>query len=236
MLRYKQPPARAGALTLALLIYLSPVAHAEEVEREGFPGIKNPFDVSLYYQTYDIELDYDGETVRSDFERIGIGFMEHFHRHIQAGLDLGYAAQRQRENPATDAQTLTGGYIGLKLRTPIIDTTLFDLSAQGAYTFYVLDASNEDQDTRLDWREAQADIEGGITLGRVRLGLGARYQVVNGDERARGNVDSDRGVKEIEPLSGTAGVDILLDNAGRISLYGEGGGHQGLYIGFAKSY
>lgn len=226
---------------LALLLGLTPAPiRADEFDpwptRNRTDNLEQPFRLGLYFQSDDRVLDYGTETLDTRTDQLGLQLAESFTPFFAASVDLGYVGQSQTQNPATEGFNPSGTYLGLGLRATPLQTHYLDLSTAVGYTYFSLEGNTDTQDTQRDWREALLEVEAGLSLQSLRLSAGSRYRHIKGEETALGDVTQNRRFAADQALSGYAGLDILLQAQGRISLRGEGGARQGFYIAFSTGF
>ena len=203
-------------------------------------GARENLEFSLLLGRHDLRLDYPGD-VDTRYTELKVEVIERSYRYLHGGFRIGISDLSQSGNPPADGLAISGGTVGFVLRSDIPLGAGFGLYGQGSYDYHTVDGSTddgdaEDQRVQLDWFEFQA--RGGLSLelGPLVLRGGPYYRHVDGDERARGDLDRTLALEAEEPGGVFGDLVYVVDRSGWIALRLEHGSRSGATLSFTRLF
>lgn len=218
---------------LLLILALSTVTVVPAAARENM-------EFSLLLSRHELRLDYPGD-VDTRYTQLKVEVIERSYRHLHGGFRIGISDLSQSGNPPADGLAISGGTVGFVLRGDVPLGAGFSLYGQGSYDYHTVDGSTDDEDTadqrvQLDWFEfnARAGLE--LKVSPLVLRAGPYFRHVDGDERARGDVDRTLALEAEEPGGAFADLVFLADRTGWIALRIEHGSRSGATLSFTRLF
>ncbi|RMG50916.1 MAG: hypothetical protein D6717_13355 [Gammaproteobacteria bacterium] len=221
----------SAALLLGLGLQTSLPAHAGQPST--FTG--RPVDFAVYATQTRSSWNSDDRTYDVRVDEVGFRWIERFSNGIGAGLRLGYSGISDNGRPELAGISQNGGHLGLVVNAVPLQAGAFSLTTLMDATYRMTSGSNSQRKVENDWATLTAGLSGHLRMNSVRLSLGADYQVVSGTERISGDINSTRHFSADQPLTGTAGIDLLV-GGGRIGLHGETGGRNSYSLTFSRDF
>jgi hypothetical protein len=213
----------------ALMVFYLPPVHAD--------SFSDPIDFALHLSRLKTELSDGQETIDTTLKQAGITTFSLNKPSMQPGLSLGYAYIDTANQPLSAGMELEGFYIGVALRSILIDNRRATLSVTGSYLYQHADDSNSSQTVNLDWYQPQLDIDALWRLNAsVGLTVGGRYSRVEADERIEGAVNQSLQLKRSSTLGGHAGVQFDLGEDGQMGALVHQGVSDGAEIYFQRQF
>ncbi|HKK05847.1 MAG TPA: hypothetical protein VKA50_08375 [Gammaproteobacteria bacterium] len=195
-------------------------------------------DFALHLERSNTRLRYDGVTYDSTVERLGVTLTQSLGPGLDGLLSAGYEDITQADNPDLAGQAPNGYYGGIALRGHLLSSRRFDAAVSVHYSYHRLDTSPaSDQDITLTWHQAWAEVVAGVRpSARLRLFAGARYGVLNGDQRLSGSVNRTTGFHQDTRTGYFGGLDVNVDRTGHVGLRVDGGQFRGAEMFFARRF
>lgn len=193
---------------------------------------------SLDYNRYDTIFNTEGDPHETRVTTLGLTLVEPAYRWVYGGLRFGYLDVSQDGNPATAGTNMNGGYFGVLLGVPFVDTDHFELTAQVEYNIYLARDEIDTQDTELEWTDAVGRLGAAFKYGTVRISAGAFQHYIDGEQVRSGAVnDTARFEHDEDDANGTyAGIEFYLDRTGRIGIHAEQGARDGVMLTFTREF
>lgn len=193
---------------------------------------------SLDWNRYDVNWEIGGASQATRVTTIGIEMVEPSGRWFYGGLRGGYVDVEQPGNPLTPGADLDGGYAGIILGIPFVDTEYFDFTAQYTYTYSkARDDITDAQKAEFAWYEGVLRVTVSGSYGPVRLSLGAYRQDVEGDLELSGTVNQTIEFTHSEEDGEFAGLEFRTDrDGGTIGVYAERGARESIMVSFSRKF
>jgi hypothetical protein len=182
---------------------------------------------------------YPGD-VDSRYTQLMFKVIERSYRYVHGGFRVGISDLSQSGNPPTDGLAIGGGSVGFVLRSQVPLGAGLGLYAQGTYDYHTVDGSTESdagsQSVSLDWFDFTA--RGGLSarLEPLILRAGPYYRHVDGDERARGDIDRTLALQAREATGGFVDLIYVVDRTGWLGLRLERGSRNGASLNFTRLF
>jgi len=212
------------------------VSHAESYNTTS-PYLSDvPLSFWIYIDQTQSDWDIGGIKADTEVGRFGATFSEHFSEHFQAGLFAGVTRVTQKNYARTAGLTLTGGHIGMLVRTFPLRSEKFDIDTGATLAYYLVDDEGSGRSLETSWIEGLVYTKGIVKLDPIRISIGANYQYIDGTEKYNSTtLNQSADIKAEDDLSAMAGVDFFVEG-GTIGLHGEWGARNSIYLKFARDF
>lgn len=173
----------------------------------SLPAMAEGMKLDVEYGHSKIDTD-QGRTLGID--RLGIRFGEITALPVRLDLVGGTVLTSQKGDTASAGMTLSGNYAGLLFGTGIGDRDL-SLDVELGYIYHTVNDERSGQRVDLTWHETRASLRAGMGLGPiVRTYVGARYNGIDGEQRAQGTLSFTRDFSGRDDITTLLGIVLDL--------------------------
>lgn len=214
--------------TLAALLLIFAPAVAAAGEYDGM-------DFSLQLSQADLRLHYDNVDHDANMERAGIVVFETTDPRLHYGFLAGSSHLTLDGDPLLAGLGLDGYHAGLALRSGVGQNPRLDVQAQ--YLYQDVKDSNASREVNITWHEWRAEALASISLiSPLTAVAGLAYVNVDAQERITGDGARTRNIREDTGMEKRLGLELNVENNGRVGLHIQRGVFDSISLIFARSY
>lgn len=194
-----------------------------------------PVDFAMQYQYLTTDLDYGDDKFDTRIWTLGASWYEVFSPRFHGGLKLGYVDVSQSDNPLEAAQTTSGYYLGIVLRTIAWQADAFQTDFNLEYAYYSTDGSQDTQNVDMNWHQFDFSLMGRYRLpAGLRLNGGVSYVLIDGEQRPSGPVSTNTDFDEDQKPSVHLGLSKEIEPDSHIGFEGFVGQRDGWLLSFQR--
>lgn len=195
-----------------------------------------PLDFALHFARHETRFDDHLGRVDATIKRVGISAYGNADPTLQTGLLLGYAALSD-DQAVTSGREPDGFYGGPALRSALYAGRVLRAELTGSYVYLRVREGHAGLSQVVEWRQWQIALDTRWRLGsRVGLWLGGHYGAIGAEQRLTGTVEQTRTLERDAGLGGRAGLELDIDDGGRVGIAVERGVLNGLDIYFERQF
>jgi len=184
-----------------------------------------------------MDLDMDGTVRETHFNTFGFGFRNQLTSRLDAAVLFGYLFVSQYSNPIPAAQSSSGGYIGFDLRGHLVATEKFNLHTRFTYRYADTVSREAEQKISWEWHEIELSLESQTYISEsLFANFSISYLDMDGQETATGDLNQRLVFDQIDSLTAHIGLQLNLDQSGRIVFELMTGSMQGGKIVFMRDF
>lgn len=176
------------------------------------------------------------DRIETTVKRIGVAWRERFGKRLTLGLLGGYSYLTQRGEPLTAGEQLDGYHAGVSVDATWPLGTAVSLFAGAHYLYERTDDARVDQDVVLSWSAVYAQTGLALHAGDARFYAGVNYGDLDGEERARGAINSTRDLSANDSTGAVGGVELTIDRDGYVGVVARSGFYRGAGIYFGRRF
>jgi len=211
-----------------LAAFLLLISHAAAAEHGGV-------DFSLQLSQADLLLHYDDLDHDANVERVGVVVFDTTDPYLHYGFLAGSSRLTLDNDPLLAGLSLDGYHAGLALRGGFGRNPRLDLQAQ--YLYQDVKDSAADSEVTVTWHEWRAEMLAGLRLGSpLTLVAGLTYVNLDAQLRITGNDARTRNMREETGTEKRLGLELNLENSGRVGLHIQRGVFDSISLIFARAF
>lgn len=191
---------------------------------------------SIEFESVDFEVEVGGAPATFEMERVGVTLVERQHERLALGLRGGYLSLSSNDDPALAGVDPEGGFLGVTVVGTLWQHGSLRLLAQGDYLYAHSRKDSPAQKTTLKWTEGSLRAALSWRLGPVELVGGVHRSMLRGDEVLSGGLVVTRDFELASESGSFLGLDLAVEETGRIGVRLESGAREGIALVFARDY
>lgn len=217
-----------------LLISVAPVL-ANAASTSG--AEERPLDLALSLGKFKTTFDYaGGASIGTTVEFIEVNWYERFAEGLEIGLHAGKAFVTQTDRGATAGLEPDGYQAGFGIRATFLPTFWAQPFINATYIYRRVTHDDTNQSVTLTWSEPTVTFGVASEWKRLRLYGGGIWSAVDGRERTTGITPSTNDFDAAARVGGFLGVELAVEQDGRVGVEVFSGTTRGVEISFKKRY
>jgi hypothetical protein len=190
---------------------------------------------SIEWEQVEFGVDYTGVPATLEMTRFTFSLMDLMHERFALGLRGGYLELTSADDPVLAGIDPHGGYLGVTAAGTLWQAGRFRVIAQGEFGYNYTWREDATDKTALRWTEGSLRLAGSFRAGPVELNAGAYSLTLRGRETSS-SLALTRDFEAQDSSGMFGGVDLLLDDQGRIGVRLESGAREGFALVFARDF
>lgn len=225
---------KATYLSLLLGAFISQNASAMDIDVRRNPN--DTLDFALWISSNETTLKDHSISTRIKYRRIGISAYDVSSQLVQFGIQLGSANTNQDDIPATQGMGLTGSYLGVGMRIPVLQQEHWRLRFDADYIYETVGGSTDTQNADLEWHEYDAGMLLSVPLGYFELLGGLYFQKFDVTQTTSGTIQQTLFLENDNTLLRNIGINYFTGPGEHVGMSYHSGASRGVQFEFQKLF